>query len=374
MRHVLMSTQSSREAWTCALELSRALGERGLAVTLATLGAPLTLAQWAEARDVPGLRVEQSVWRSEDMPDAWDDVAESGAWLLELEARYLPDVVHLNGYCHGALPWKRKPLVVGHACPLARARREPRYLSEVSRGLRAAGHVVAPSHALLESLALQAGPLSSTSVIPPARRHVDFPPSPLREPFLFTTGAPWDEARNLEVLEAVAPRLDWPVLVAGAREHPAGGLVRSRALHLLGELPRAALAERLGRASLFVLPSREEPSGLAALGAALAGCALVLSDIPPFREMWEEAAVFVPPEDTEMWGRALRRLVSEPVLRGRMSTLARTRALEFSPERMADAYVALYGRMGEVSLRSAPSQPQLARAKTGADWGRSRVL
>ena len=102
-----MSTQSSREAWTCALELSRALGERGLAVTLATLGAPLTLAQWAEARDVPGLRVEQSVWRSEDMPDAWDDVAEAGAWLLELEARYLPDVVHLNGYCHGALPWKR---------------------------------------------------------------------------------------------------------------------------------------------------------------------------------------------------------------------------------------------------------------------------
>ncbi|MFY0580984.1 glycosyltransferase [Cystobacter fuscus] len=170
-------------------------------------------------------------------------------------------------------------------------------------------------------------------------------------------GAPWDEARNLEMLEAVAPRLDWPMLVAGAREHPAGGLMRSRALHLLGELPRAALAERLGRASLFVLPSREEPSGPAALGAALAGCALVLSDIPSFKEMWEDAAVFVPPEDTEMWGRALRRLVSEPVLRGRMSTLARTRALEFSPERMADAYVALYGRMGEVSQRSAPSSP-----------------
>lgn len=369
-----MSTHSSGGEWTWALELSRALGERGLTVTLATLGAPLTLAQWAEARDVPGLRVEQSVWRSEDMPDCWDDVTEAGAWLLELEARYLPDVVHLNGYCHGALPWKRKPLVVGHACPLARARCEPRYLAEVTRGLRAAGHVVAPCHALLESLEFQAGPLSSTSVIPPARRHVDFSPAPLREPFLFTTGAPWDEARNLEVLEAVAPRLDWPVLVAGAREHPKGGLVRSRALHLLGELPRAALAERLGRASLFVLPSREEPSGLAALDAALAGCALVLGDIPSLREMWEDAAVFVPPDDTEMWGRALRRLVSEPVLRGRLSTLARTRALEFSPERMADAYVALYGRMGELSQRCPPSQPQLARAKAGADWGRSRVL
>ena len=374
VRHVLMSTDTSGGEWTSSLELSRTLCGQGMWVTLATLGAPLTAAQWAEVRGVPGLHVEQSTWRSEGTLDAWEDVTAAGAWLLELESRHLPDVVHLNGYCHGALPWRRKPLVVGHACPLARAARDARYHAEVTRGLRAAGHVVAPSHALCESLVLQAGPLSSTSIIAPARRYADFPPARLREPFLFATGALWDEARNLEVLEAVAPRLDWPVFVAGALEHPHGGPVRSRSLHLLGDLPPPALADRLGRASLFVLPAREEPSGLAALDAALAGCALVLSDISSLREMWEDAAVFVPPDDAEMWTRALRLLASEPVLRGRLSTLARTRALEFSPERMADAYVTLYGRMGELSQRASSSQSPLARATRGAEWGRSRVL
>lgn len=369
-----MSADASGGEWASALELCRALGARGLSVTLATQGAPLLPSQWAEAGGVPGLRVEQGAWRSENAPDSWADVAAAGAWLLELEARYLPDVVHLHGYCHGALPWRRKPLVVAQACPRARAARDPLYDAEVTRGLRAAGHVAVPSLALRESLELQAGPLPRTSLIPPARCHTGFPPAALREPFVFTQGAPWDEARNLEVLEAVAPRLDWPILVAGPLEHPAGGRVRSRTVHFLGDLPRSALADRLGRASLFVLPSREEPSGLAALDAALAGCALVLGDIPALREMWEDAAVFVSPEDPQMWTRALRRLLGDPVLRGRMSTLARTRALAFSPERMADAYLALYGRLGECSQRTPSSQPQLARAMTGAEWGRSGAL
>ena len=118
----------------------------------------------------------------------------------------------------------------------------------------------------------------------------------------------------------------------------------------------------MGRASIYVLPARYEPFGLAALEAALAGCALVLGDIPSLREVWEEAAVFVPPDDTDMLARALRRLVSEPVLRSRMSTLARTRALEFSPERMADAYLAVYADLDRASGVVPPVQPQLARA------------
>ena len=41
------------------------------------------------------------------MDDPWRDVAESGHWLLDLEEQYAPDVVHLNRYGHGALPWQR---------------------------------------------------------------------------------------------------------------------------------------------------------------------------------------------------------------------------------------------------------------------------
>jgi hypothetical protein len=53
------------------------------------------------------------------MEDAWEDVRLSGEWLLDLEERIQPDVVHLNGYAHGALPWRSPTLIVGHSCVLS---------------------------------------------------------------------------------------------------------------------------------------------------------------------------------------------------------------------------------------------------------------
>ncbi len=371
MRRVLLSTPTGGTAWASSLALCRALGARGVAVTLATLGAPLTAAQWHGLLGLPGLRVEQSTWRAEPPDAVWEDMDAAGAWLLELEARDAPDAVHLCGARHGVLPFRRAPLVVGLDCPLAWneavrgvAAPERDWLArwEVTRGLRAAGHVVTPSADLLASLERHHGPLPAASVIPPGLSPADFPPARVREPFILASGAWWDEAHNLQVLEAVAPRVDWPVLVAGGREHPEGGQMRARSVRLLGELSSSAHAGYLGRAALFVQPARQAWSDLAALQAGLAGCALVLADIPSLRERWEDAAVFVPPDDTDMLARALRRLVAEPALRGRMSTLARTRALAFSPERMADAYLAVYARLGEESQRGSSPPSQLARA------------
>lgn len=368
---MLMTTDTVGGVWTYALELSRALASRGVSVTLATMGPPLTEAQWAEARIVPGLGVEQSTWQLEWMDDPWEDVKAAGDWLLELESRVQPDVVHLNGYCHGALPWKRKPLIVGHSCVLSwweavkgeqAPERYSRYRWEVTRGLRAAGHVVAPSTAMLQALVTHYGPLRSAGVIPNARRPEDFPPGNVREPLILAVGRLWDEAKNVSMLESVAPRLDWPVLVAGDMRHPSGGEVRSRCVRMLGRLSPRELAGHMGRASIFALPARYEPFGLSALEAALAGCALVLGDIPSLREIWEDAAVFVPPDDTDMLMRALRRLVTEPVLCNRMSTLARTRALRFSPDRQADAYLAAYVDLDRASRAATPAPPPLAKA------------
>ena len=44
--------------------------------------------------------------------------------------------------------------------------------------------------------------------------------------------------------------------------------------------------------SIYVAASRYEPFGLAALEAALCGCAIVARDIPSLREVWGEAAVY----------------------------------------------------------------------------------
>jgi glycosyltransferase involved in cell wall biosynthesis len=105
------------------------------------------------------------------------------------------------------------------------------------------------------------------------------------------------------------------------------------------------LAVWQGSAAIFVLPACYEPFGLAALEAGLAGCALVLGDIPSLREVWGDAAVFVPPDQPHTLAAVLQRLITDVSWRALMAQRARVRALQYTPERMAREHVALYARL-----------------------------
>ncbi|MFP2929651.1 glycosyltransferase family 4 protein, partial [Pyxidicoccus sp. 3LG] len=327
LRRVLMTADTIGGVWTYALELARAFAPLDVEVTLATLGAPLSESQWLEARALPNLAIEEGRFRLEWMDDPWEDVRAAGDWLLSLEARVRPDVVHLNGYAHGALPWTKKPLVVGHSCIQSWWRavkgegapeRYAHYREAVAAGLRGAGRVVAPTAAMLEALCAHYGPLPHAEVIPHGRLPEAMPPRAKREPFILSTGRLWDEAKNLAALEAAAPRLGWPVKVAGDARQPPGNHVESRHVELLGHLTPLALAGWMGRASVYALPARYEPSGLSVLEAALSGCALVLGDIPSLRELWGDGpALFVPPGDVGALADALESLRHDDALRAR---------------------------------------------------------
>ncbi len=67
----------------------------------------------------------------------------------------------------------------------------------------------------------------------------------------------------------------------------------------------------MGEAAIFAHPARYEPFGLAVLEAAMAGCALVLGDIPTLRELWDGAAVFVAPGRPDRLGEALAALAAD---------------------------------------------------------------
>ena len=110
----------------------------------------------------------------------------------------------------------------------------------------------------------------------------------------------------------------------------------------LGRLDPEALARWYARASIFVLPARYEPFGLSVLEAALAGCALVLGDIPSLREIWTDAAIFVPPDDRVKLRAALRMLIQDSALRDRFAQRARARASSLTSERMGQQYLQLY--------------------------------
>ena len=352
-RKVLMTTDTVGGVWNYSLELARSLGERGVEVALATMGAPINELQRDKVDRIPGLRVFESHHKLEWMEEPWRDVEKAGEWLLNLESRICPDVVHLNGYVHGSLPWNAPKIVVGHSCVLSwwRAVKHEnapetwdRYQVEVAAGLHAADLVIAPSAAMLSSLCEHYGELPRTRVIANGRDPGLFRPS-AKEPMIFSAGRLWDEAKNLEALERVARRIPWPIFVAGDNHHPEGGEIRPHNTRLLGRLSQRALAAWVGRASIYALPARYEPFGLSVLEAALAGCALVLGDIPSLREIWRNRAVFVPPDDHEALERETLALIGAPERRQSLAAGARSRALELTPERMVEGYLAAYGEV-----------------------------
>jgi glycosyltransferase involved in cell wall biosynthesis len=170
-----------------------------------------------------------------------------------------------------------------------------------------------------------------------------------RDPWVVAAGRLWDEAKGVGDLVGAAPDIPGRVIVAGAAEHPAGGADFPRdtpGVEYAGMLPAAGLRELLGRAAVYAATSRYEPFGLAPLEAALAGCALVMTDIPTFRELWERCALFYPPGDVAALAAGCRELLQNPDRRQALAGAAGERASErYNPGRMAAGYEALYRKI-----------------------------
>jgi glycosyltransferase involved in cell wall biosynthesis len=337
-------------------------------VAVATMGEPLRDHQREKAGRVPRLKVFESRFKPEWMDEPWHDVERAGEWLLSLEDRFGPDVVHLHGYVHAALPWRAPKVVVGHSCVLSwweAVKGEPApeawdgYRQAVRAGLAAADLVAAPTVAMLAALDRHYGPLPPGRVIPNGRDARLFPPT-AKDPMLFAAGRLWDEAANLTVLEQIAGDLAWPVYVAGeTRQNGADdAYALPRRTHPLGPLSQRAIAAWLGRSAIYVLPARYEPFGLAALEAALADCALVLGDIPSLREVWDERAVFVAPGDAGGLAAALAALIGDPERRHELAAAARERALALTPEAMVEAYLESYAELQREESEEAHDAPQ----------------
>ena len=341
---ILLTTDCVGGVWAYATELAIALAARGLQVHLASMGAPLQAHQREMLQGRQGIELHESEFALEWMADPWREVDAAGEWLLALEARLRPALVHLNQFAFGSLPFRAPRLVVGHSCVLSWWRavhgcdappQWDTYRRRVRAGLQGADLVAAPTRAMLASLTELYGVRGV--VLPNGRDPARFRPAP-KQPFVFAAGRFWDPAKNLPALQAVAPKLDWPVYVAGSRDVVDG-------VCSLGVLPARDVARQMAQASIYALPARYEPFGLSALEAGLAGCALVLGDIPSLREVWGDAAAYVPPDDHEALRATLQRLIADPHERHRLAAAARRRALRYSPHAMAEAWQTTCARL-----------------------------
>jgi glycosyltransferase involved in cell wall biosynthesis len=363
-RRILMTCAGDRASWSHSLELAACLGRCGLDVALATVGEPPSHGQLEETLRLPNLQVFPGRFATAWHDDGWDEVERAGEWLLHLEEHLEPDVIHLHAYPYGGLPFRAPRLLEGHDCPVCRSHalsgdvaslQWERYRKAVTGALREARMVVTPTAAGLNELAAIFGALPECRVIPAGRSPRRFLPG-TKDDLILSAGCFGDEARNLPALAEVARDLAWPVAVL-MDEVSDDEARASRPVRLVEGTSPDRVAAWYGRASVFALPCRYDPSGLSALEAALAGCALVLGDVPSLRETWEGAALFVTPGDPDDLRRALDLLIAEPKgLRG-LAQRARTRALLLSPERRAAAFLEAYADL----LAEKPEEERVPR-------------
>jgi glycosyltransferase involved in cell wall biosynthesis len=348
---VLMTADAVGGVFTYAVALAGALARAGVRTTLATMGPRPAAAQRAAARAIPGLRLVESDYALEWMDDPWRDVEAAGEWLLRLDADERPDVIHLNGYVHAGLPWSAPVVVVAHSCVFSWWRavegrpapdRYAPYREAVAVGLSHAAAVVAPTRWMLDALPRHYGASARGVVVPNGIDLARRGRPPRKEPFVLAAGRIWDRAKNVETLAAVAPRLTWPVVVAGAENAPGAAPMAVPGVRTLGWLEPEALGAWMDRAAVFASPARYEPFGLGILEAALRGCALVLGDIPSLREVWGTAAAYVPPDDGDALARAIERLARGPGARARLAAAAEERAKSYSTDAMAARTLAIY--------------------------------
>jgi glycosyltransferase involved in cell wall biosynthesis len=374
---VLMTTDGVGGVFSYTLTLAEELVRRGARVDVATMGPALRPAQRAALHALAGVTVHESTFALEWMDDPWAEVEQAGEWLLGLERKIRPAIVHLNGYVHGAAGFSAPVVVVAHSCVLSwweAVRHEPapaqyeRYRLAVARGLGAADMVIAPSAAMSSEIVRRYGRPRRIVVVPnglrPGTAAAASEPAPTKDPFILSAGRTWDAAKNVAAVARLASRLPWPVAIAGEVDAPDGSQIPLHDVTAYGWLPADELAAVMDRASIFVLPVRYEPFGLTALEAAAHGCALVLGDIPSQLEIWGDAAVLVDPEDDDAIEQAITRLAHDGEMRCRLGDRARARSAELTAKRNADETLAAYARAAR-GARGEDESPGERRSSCG---------
>lgn len=343
---LLMTADAVGGVWQYALELAAALDAR---VTLALLGPAPDAGQRAQAAAVPGLRLVETGLPLDWLATRPGEVLEAAASVARLAADVGADVVHLNAPALALADYAPPVVAVNHGClgtwweAAGKGSIDPAlaWLPElVGQGLRRADRVVTPTRAYAAAVARRYA-LPSPAAVHNGRTPMRLPDAPQFDGAL-TVGRLWDEVKDTPTLDAAAALLDAPFVAIGATRAPHGATVAPGHLQATGPLPADDIGGWLARRPVFVSAARFEPFGLAVLEAAQAGCALVLSDIPTFRELWDGAADFVRPGDPAGFAAAIAAMLADPAARAAQGRAAQDRARRYTPQATAAGMTALY--------------------------------
>ena len=347
---VVMTTDCVGGVWRYALSLAEALRPFDVVTILANMGPAASTQQKAEVAAQAGLQLVETGLALDWMAESESDIACSARRIAEVSRECAADLLHLNspilaafgtfdcpitGVCHSCVATWWDATKTGEMPDDFRWR-----AALVARGYEACDTLVAPSHGYAAMVARRYGILPRVVLNGAAPWNL---PQPLvKEPFVLTAGRLWDAGKNFATLDNAAALIDAPIYAAGALSQPPTNEITCRHAIPLGQLDSVEMRGWMQRASIYASVALYEPFGLAVLEAAQAGCALVLSDTKVFRELWDDAAIFVDPFDVAALSATLRSLLGDAALMAQQGSAARRRAALFSIEKTATDMTAVY--------------------------------
>lgn len=352
---ILMTTDTVGGVWTFAMQLSSELLARRCHVALVSVGSMPSHAQTTSIDALASRWGTQFRFAAARAPLEWmDENAEAysaaAPLLLEVAREFRADLILSSQYCYGALPFDGPKIVVAHSDVLSWAKAcRPhglppsqwidRYRALVSNGLESADAVVAPTHWMLHALEEHFRIPGELHVIHNGRSISQPSTHSFRRLQAVAAGRLWDEGKNLRILSEVEAPL--PLLIAGdSGQAPPQFQGTTTNPILLGHLDENSLLSLFRQSSIYICPSKYEPFGLAPIEAALCGCAVIVNDIPPLREVWGDAALYF--QDAESLSRQLARLAGNQLALSLARKQACWRASQFTAWRMTEAYLELF--------------------------------
>jgi glycosyltransferase involved in cell wall biosynthesis len=291
------------------------------------------------------------------MQEAEEDIGASREYLKLVVNETQPDIIHLNQFCYASLPVSAPKIVAAHSDVLSwwEAVRGDSpgdiswlrwYRNAVSEGLHGATAVVAPSNWMMEQLGRLYGAIPRGSVIYNGRSPTLFNPHVTKDDYILSVGRLWDSGKQVSLLNRIEPLA--PVYVVGDEQHADATLrgrprLNERKALFQGKQTETQLRHWYSRASIYAATSVYEPFGLAPLEAAFSRCAIVANDIPSFREIWGDSAVYFERNNASSLQHALGTLHVDRSMRMQYANLAYTRARQrYTADRMVEQYMSLY--------------------------------
>lgn len=351
---VLITADAVGGVWQYSVDLAGGLSRLGIETILVVLGPSPSPAQLKMASAIKGLTLVDTGLPLDWLAKTRKSVRSAGEAIAKLAESHSADIVQLNAPALAAEAKFPVPVVaVAHSCITtwwnATKGTDPngtyKWRADLTgEGLRAADHVIAPSAAFAEATQQAYGLETKPTAVHNGRSPLALPRVAPHD-FAFTAGRLWDKGKNVRTLDAAAERLAVPLYAAGPDHGPSGDTIDLQHAHGLGNLGEKEIARWIAARPVFVSAAVYEPFGLAVLEAAAAGCPLVLSDIPTFRELWEGVAAFVDPMDDEGFANAITAIVGDDSMHGKMGAAAIERAKRFTPEAMAARMADIYHRL-----------------------------